>query len=83
MSAFVTTVVEMLSHARSVDQRPGVGLLIVGKLTTIPIICHHSKVRPFGRAPGPLDLLDDVASALPDEGAGLLSIGMARITLDR
>ena len=72
----------MLSNARSVNQRPGVGLLIIGKLITIPIICYHSKVQPFGRAPDPLDLMDDVASALPDEGAGLLGIGVARITLD-
>ena len=72
----------MLSNARGVDQRPGVGLLVVGKLITIPIVCYHSKVRPFGCTPGPLDLLDDMASALPDEGAGLLSVGVARITLD-
>jgi len=72
----------VLSNARSVDQRPGVSLLIVGKLTTIPSMCYHSKVRPFGCAPGSLDLLDDMASALPDEGAGLLGVGVSRITLN-
>jgi hypothetical protein len=72
----------MLSNARGVNQRPCVRLLIVGKLTMIPIICHHSKVWPFGRAPGPLDLLDDMASVLPEEGAGFLGVGVARITLD-
>jgi hypothetical protein len=66
----------MLSNARGVNQRPGVGLLIVGKLVTIPIICYHLKAWPFGCAPGSLDLLDDVASALPDKGAGLLGVGV-------
>ena len=74
--------VKVLFNARGVNQRPGVGLLIVGKLITIPVICYHSKMGPFGRAPGPLDLLDDMTSALPDEGAGLLGVSMARITLD-
>jgi hypothetical protein len=75
-------VVKVLSNARSVDQKPSVSLLIVGKLTTIPIISQHSKVRAFGRAPGSLDLLNDVAPALPDEGAGLLGVGVTRVTLD-
>jgi hypothetical protein len=76
------TVVKVLSNARSVDQRPGVSLLIVGKLTTTPITCDHLKMWPLGCAPGSLDLLDDVSSALPDKGAGLLSIGVTRITFD-
>ncbi|MDH5709184.1 MAG: hypothetical protein OEY75_08710, partial [Hylemonella sp.] len=48
----------------------------------ISIICYYSKMRPFGCAPGPLDLLDDMASAPPDEGAWFLGVGVARITFD-
>jgi hypothetical protein len=77
-----TTGVKVLSNAGGVYQRPSISLLTVGKLITIAIICYHSKMRPFGCPPGPLDLLDDVASALTDEGAGLLSVDVARVTLD-
>lgn len=66
----------MLSNVSGVGQRPGVGLLIVGQLIKISI-CYHPEVGPFGRAPGPLDLLDGMASALPDEGTGFLGISMA------
>ena len=72
----------MLFNARCVNQRPGIGLLLIGKLIMISIICYYSKMRPFRSTPGPLDLLDDMALALPDEGTGLLGIGVARITLD-
>jgi hypothetical protein len=68
---------------RDVDQRPGVGLLIVGQFIlhlhtpySILHVCYYSKVRPFGCAPGLLDFLNNVASPLPDKGAGLLSISV-------
>jgi hypothetical protein len=66
----------------NVSSIPHILSLVIREFEKTALLRAYQEMGALRRTPGPFHSLDDVAAASPGEGAGLLSISVARITLD-